>query len=367
MIPTTDISQDEKTLKEIELAINRVMKSNTFILGDELKTFEHKFAQFLNSKYVCGVANGTDALLLSIKALGIRPGDKVLTVSFTSPFTVIAILESGAIPVFCDIDPETLTIDAEYAANKIDRKVKGIIPVHIYGNPCDMGKILDLAKRAKIKVIEDACQAHGASIDNKLVGTFGDAAAFSFYPTKNLGGVGDGGAVATSSKEVFEAVQILRHGGQSKRFWHTLVSGHSRLDELQAAVLQVKLKKLSRENEKRGKIAQRYREELSNLPVKFQKTMVKGKHANHLFVIITKERDNLKKYLKSRGISCDIHYPYPTYTQPAFRQFKQERLTVTEDIQTKILSLPIYPHLSTKDQGKIIFEINNFYKKTSEG
>lgn len=362
MIPVTDLSQDQETLKEILQAITVVARSSSFILGDNLEAFEKKFGEFIGSPYVCGVGNGTDALRFSLRALGIGRGDKVLTVSFTSPFTVIAILEEGAIPVFCDIDPETWTIDAKDAERKIDPGVAAIIPVHIYGNPCDMGKILDLAKETKIKVIEDACQAHGAMIGNKFVGTFGDTAAFSFYPTKNLGAFGDGGAITTNDEKVFETLRVLRHGGQTKRFWHQVVSAHSRLDEIQAAVLQVKLTRLLLENEKRALIAKKYRDKLSDLPVKFQMVLPGTKSSNHLFVITTKERDELKKFLESKGIASDIHYPYPTYTQPAFRKYKDRRLDVTEDIQAKILSLPIYPSLKTEDQDKVISEIRSFFK-----
>lgn len=363
MIPVTDLSEDKKTSDEILKAIDAVVKSKSFILGNQLEAFEKKFAQFCGSKYVCGVASGTDALRLSLRALGVKRGDKVLTVSFTSPFTVIAILEEGAIPVFCDIDPETWTIDAGDAAKKIDSDVRAIIPVHIYGNPCDMDRILDLVRGTKIKVIEDAAQANGAKIRDKYVGTFGDTGAFSFYPTKNLGGFGDGGAITTNDERVFELMKILRHGGQTKRFWHEIVSTHSRLDEIQAAILQVKLIRLAFENGKRELIAKKYRAGLAGLPVEFQKVLPGAKSSNHLFVITTKERDRLKKYLELQGISSDIHYPYPTYTQPAFSKYKKERLNVTEDIQAKILSLPIFPGLMPENQDKIISEIGNFFSK----
>lgn len=363
MIPVVDLSCDEKTLKEIRLVIDEVVRSNSFILGDQLATFEKKFGKYLGSPYVCGVASGTDAIRLSLRALGVRRGDKVLTVSFTSPFTVIGIVEEGATPVFCDIDPETWTIDVKDAAKKMDSKVRAIIPVHIYGNPCGMDKILALAKEAKIKVVEDACQAHGAKIRDKFVGTFGDLAAFSFYPTKNLGAFGDGGAVTTDSKDVSELLRVLRHGGQTKRFWHKVAGTHSRLDEIQAAILQVKLTKLAQDNEKRALVAKKYQEGLSALPVKFQKVLPEAKSSNHLFVVATKERDRLKEYLESKGVASDIHYPYPTYRQPAFSEFGKGRLDVTEDVQAKILSLPIYPSLAADDQDKVISSIRSFFNQ----
>ncbi|MEX2028724.1 MAG: DegT/DnrJ/EryC1/StrS family aminotransferase [Candidatus Curtissbacteria bacterium] len=362
MIPLVDLSQDSKTLKAVRSAIDKVIATNSFILGGQLEAFEKKFGEFLDSPYVCGVASGTDAIRLSLRALGVAPGDKVLTVSFTSPFTIIGILEEGAIPVFCDIDPETWTIDPKDAAKKIDSDVRAIIPVHIYGSPCDMDSILALARETKIKVIEDACQAHGATIGGKFVGTFGDAAAFSFYPTKNLGGFGDGGSVTTDDEKVYDSIKILRHGGQTRRFWHEFAGAHSRLDEIQAAILQVKLTRLAQDNKKREEISKRYREELSDLPLEFQKVLPEAKSANHLFVVTTKERDQLKKYLESKDIASDIHYPYPTYRQPAFSKYSNGRLEVTEDVQAKILSLPIYPSLAANDQDKVISEIRNFFK-----
>ncbi len=361
MIPVTDLTTNPQILKKIRLAIDEVVKSNSYILSQQLEKFESEFGEFIGSKFICGVGSGTDSLTLSLKALGIGVGDKVLTVSFTSPFTIIAILEAGAIPVFCDIDPNGWTIDVAEASRKMDLKVKAIMPVHIYGNPCDMKKVLDFAKDAKIKVVEDACQANGAMIEEKLVGTFGDAGAFSFYPTKNLGAFGDGGAVTTNNKSVFAAVKILRHGGQTKRFWHVSAYPHSRLDEIQAAILRVKLSVLSDENTMREKIAARYRDKLSALKLRFQKIIPKAKSANHLFVIATKERDRLKKYLKQHGVGSDIHYPYPTYRQPAFKEFADERLDVTEEIQAKILSLPIYPSLKETDQDEVISQVKNFF------
>lgn len=361
MIPLVDLTQDAETLKKIRLAIENVLSSNSFVLGNQLEEFEEMFGQFIGCKYVCGVASGTDALRLSLLALGIGRGDKVLTVSFTSPFTVIAILETGAIPVFCDIDEETWTIDVADAKRKIDSKVKAIIPVHIYGNPCDMDKVLNLSREAEIKVIEDASQAHGAMIGKKFIGTFGDAAAFSFYPTKNLGAFGDGGAITTDNKNVFESLKVLRNGGQTKKFWHTLAGAHSRLDEIQAAILKVKLSKLFEDNKKRALIANKYTERLSGLGIKFQKVLPDAKSANHLFVVTSRGRDSLKKYLALHGIASGIHYPYPIHRQPVFSKFTKGRLDVTEDIQAKILSLPIYPNLRASDQEEIILRIQNFF------
>ena len=242
MIPLVDLSIDRQLLRKIRLAIDEVVDSNSFILGKRLEEFENKFAGFIGTKYACGVASGTDALRLSLRALGIGRGDKVLTVALTSPFTVIAIIEEGAIPVFCDVDEKTWTIDPVDVEKKVDKKTKAIIPVHLFGNPCDMDAILKIAKDYNLRVIEDACQAHGAKFRGKMIGSFGDAGTFSFYPTKNLGAFGDAGIITTNDLKVAKMIKILRHGGQTKRFWHEYQGINSRLDEIQAAVLSVRLK-----------------------------------------------------------------------------------------------------------------------------
>src|SRR3989344_4187496 len=223
MIPLIDLTIDVETEKTIKREIIKVVESKSYILGKRVEIFEKKFAKFIGTKYAIGVGNGTDALRLCLRALNVGKGDKVLTVALTSPFTVLAILEEGAIPVFCDV-----------AEKKIDRKTKAILPVHLFGNPCVMNAVIKLAEKYKLKVIEDAFQAHGASYKNNMIGSFGDCAAFSFYPTKNLGAMGDGGILVTSNKKIAEMAKILRHGGQTKRFWHKYRGINSRLDEIQA-------------------------------------------------------------------------------------------------------------------------------------
>lgn len=366
MIPFLDLELDNKLLNEIEKQINNVVLSRTYILGPHLATLEKKFAKFCGVKHAVGVASGTDAIRLAIRALGIGRGDKVLTVSATSPFTVLAILEEGAIPVFADIDEATLTLDVDDAERRVDKKIKAVVPVHIYGNPCDMPRILAFAKKHKIAVIEDACQAHGAQLGEKRVGSFGECGAFSFYPTKNLGALGDGGMVTTNNPGISNMIKSLRHGGQTKRFWHKYRGVNSRLDEIQAAILAIKLRKLDSFNEKRVILAERYKKNLGDLPIKFQQSYPAAKPVYHLFVIRTHKRNALKRYLAKKGIASDIYYPYPVHKQPAFSDFYDARksLPVTDRISGEILALPLSPNLTFRDQDIIIRQTISFFRSS---
>lgn len=363
MIPLIDLSIDKKMQNLILSDIAEVLKSKNYILGQKLKKFEEDFANFIGSKFAVGVGNGTDAIRLSLRALGIGYGDKVLTVALTSPFTILAILQEGAIPVFCDIDETTWTIDIGDIERKIDKKTRAIIPVHLFGNPCDMDRLTNLARKYKLNIIEDACQAHAAIYKNKRVGSFGDAAAFSFYPTKNLGALGDGGIVATNSEKIANLVKILRHGGQTKRFWHQYAGINSRLDEIQAAILLLQFKRLAMHNQKRETLVKTYRQKLSDLPISFQESFPHAKSANHLFVIRTKKRKGLKKYLLNNNILCDIYYPYPIHKQPAFKKYAKGKLPVTEKLANEILALPLFPQLKFEDQNKVIKTTRRFFAK----
>src|SRR3989344_3885782 len=362
MIPLIDLTIDVKTKKTIKREIIKVVESKSYILGKRVEIFEKKFAKFIGTKYAIGVGSGTDALRLCLRALEIGNGDKVLTVALTSPFTAIAIVEEGATPVFCDVDEKTWTIDIAEIENKIDKKTKAIIPVHLFGNPCNIEVIIKLAKEHKLFVIEDACQAHGARYKNKMIGSFGDCAAFSFYPTKNLGAMGDGGILVTSNKKIAEMAKILRHGGQTKRFWHKYRGINSRLDEIQAAILHVKLNHIASENQKRQKLAKRYKRAFKNLPILFQETITSSTSANHLFTIRIKERELLQKYLMAKNIASDIYYPYPVHLQKAFRKYYTGKLPITEKIVDELLAIPISPNLSFKKQDLITNSIINFYK-----
>ena len=296
-----------------------------------------------------------------MRALGIGHNDKVLTVSLTSPFTSVAIIEEGAIPVYCDIDQETLTLAPNEIEKKIDKNTKAIIPVHIFGNPCDMEKIKRLAKKNRLHVIEDACQAHGAGYQNQKIGSIGDVGAFSFYPTKNLGCMGDGGMVVTNNRKLAEMIRFLRHGGQTKRFWHEYRGVNSRLDEIQAAILGLRLKYLTANNRKRKNLAQRYKKLLSDLPIKFQKENQFGQSANHLFVIRTRKRGQLQNYLLRNGVASDIYYPYPVHKQKAFKDYASYELPVTEKVTREILALPLYPSLTIENQNEVILLVKKFF------
>lgn len=362
MIPLIDLTLPKRINDQIKKEVALVIDSQNYILGPQLESFEKKFAAYCGTQYAIGVGNGTDALRLALRAFGIGSGDKVLTVSLTSPFTVLAIVEEGAIPVFCDVDERTWTIDIHDAERKIDKKTKAIIPVHLFGNPCDMDIVLKFAKKYDLKIIEDACQAHGATIDGMRVGSFGHAAAFSFYPTKNLGALGDGGIVTTNNKKLADLIKKLRHGGQTKRFWHQYKGINSRLDEIQAAILKIKLKFLDKENRKRQELVKRYKEKLANLPVKFQETFNHADSVYHLFVILTEKREGLKKFLLKNQIITDIYYPYPLHIQPVFKNYNNSKLPTTEILSKHLLALPLYPSLKLTDQDKIIENIKKFFK-----
>lgn len=361
MIPLIDLSLDKSQVAELEKAFLRVLDSGQYILGKRLEDFEKLWAKFIQAREAIGVANGTDALRLSLAAMGIGPGDKVLTVSLTSPFTAIAIVQAGAEPIFCDIDEATLTIDLLDAERRIDKNVAAIVPVHIFGNPCQMDNVVNFAQKFKLKIVEDACQAHGASFKNKKVGTWGDAGAFSFYPTKNLGAIGDAGIIVTNSSLLAKKIRQLRHGGQTRRFWHKYQGINSRMDEVQAAILTSKLKFLAQNNKKRAILAKNYYKRLKELPLKFQMSFDGGTSVYHLFVLRSKKRDNLKDFLLRKKIGCDIYYPYPVHRQPAFRRYTVAQLKVTEKVCREILAIPIDPKLTISDQNYVIGNIIKFF------
>jgi len=364
MIPLIDLSLDKKTKQTIKAAISKVLESKNYILGARLESFEKKFAEYLGVKYAIGVGNGTDALRLALRVLGVGKGDSVLTVSMTSPFTAIAIIEEGSRPIFCDIDTKTLTLDINDALRKLTRDTKAIIPVHIYGNPANLDRLRLFAKEHNLIIIEDSCQAIGATFKGKKVGTFGNAAAFSFYPTKNLGGIGDGGIMVTNNKKTAKMAKLLRHGGQTKRFWHVHRGFNSRLDEIQAAILEVKLKTIDASNKKRAVISKKYIEDLNGLPLDFQEVLPLAQSANHIFIIRTKNRNGLKKFLHKHGVMSDIYYPFPLHMQPAFNMF-YSKLPNTERISKEILALPLHPNLAVKDQDKVIETIKIYFKKNA--
>lgn len=352
--------------KDIDFAIGRVLESGSFILGKELKKFEKNFAKYLGVRYVVGVNSGTDAIFLALKSLGIKAGDEVITVANTATATISAIRLTGAMPVFVDIDELTMSIDVSLITQAITKKTKAILPVHLYGQPVNINEILKIAKRNKLIVIEDACQASGTMLGNKKIGSFGEAGCFSFYPTKNLGAFGDAGAVATNNKKLALKLQQLRNYGEESKYNNKIEGINSRLDEMQAALLNWGLKKLDYWNKKREFLANIYLKELKQMPVSLPVISDKKiKPAWHLFVIRVKNRDKLKKFLSYRGVQTSIHYPKPIFKQNAYKylHYSKKDLPTTSKAMSEILSLPLYPELEAKDIYFICQQIKIFYGK----
>jgi len=340
--------------QEIDDAINRVLESGWYILGDEVGAFEEEFAVYLGVNHAVGVGNGTEALHLALVACGIGYGDEVATVSHTAVATVAAIELAGAKPVFVDIDPVTYNMDPDLLEKGITSKTKAIVPVHLYGRPAPMEEILAIAKEYGLCVVEDCAQAHGATYRGKRVGSFGDMACFSFYPTKNLGALGDGGAVVTNNPELAEKARLLREYGWAERYVSHTPGWNTRLDEIQAAILRVKLKHLDFDNARRFKLANLYSEGLFETGIALPMLQKDAVHVYHLYVIRVKERGSLKAYLRSKDIGATVHYPAPVHLQPAYEKIAVS-LPNTEIAAREVLSLPMYPEL-TENQVQFVID-----------
>ncbi len=349
--------------EEIDVAIARVLASGRYILGAEVEAFDAEFAEFLDARYSIGVASGTDALELALRACGIRPGDVVLTVSHTAVATVAAIERCGGFPVFVDVDPRTFTLDPEALEMTLETDLPGlakaVVPVHLYGHPADMPAIRDIARRYDLFVIEDCAQAHGAAIDNQKVGTWGDIAAFSFYPTKNLGAVGDGGSIVTNNEHLARSAHQLRQYGWKTRYVSDSIGYNSRLDEIQAAILRVKLKYLASATQQRQQIAATYKALLSDVDICLPSSHNDVTHVYHQFVIQHQDRDLLRSYLGQHNIATLIHYPLPVHLQPAFSHLAKD-LPKTERLAKTILSLPMHPGLSESNLEHITSTMINW-------
>lgn len=359
-----DLKKQYKTIKkEIDSAIKNVLTSAHFVLGEECTEFEKEFAKFVGTKYSVGLGNGLSALELGMRALGIGEGDEVITPVNSYIASTEAIYFVGAKPVLVDCLEDTFNIDVDKAEKLITKKTKAIMPVHLYGQVTDVEKILKLAKKYNLYIVEDACQAHGAQFRNKSAGSFGDVAAFSFYPGKNLGAYGDGGMVTTNKKDVVDKIRILSNYGQKEKYNHIVMGENSRLDNIQAAILRVKLRKLKEWNNKRLKHAKLYNKYLDNTPVVTPKIFTEFKHIFHLFVIRTKKRNELVKHLSSKGISTVIHYPIPIHLQPASKEFgyKKGDFHIAERLANEILSLPMFPELTNSEIKYICDQIKSFY------
>jgi len=366
-IPQTDPKENYLAHKEaIDAAIARVLESGWYILGSEVAAFEREFAAYLGVKQAVGVASGTDALSLALKACGVGPGDFVLTVSHTAVATAAAIGLSGATPVFVDIGPDGYTMDPDRLEDSIKGfragHLKAVVPVHLYGHPVEMDAIAEVARRYDLRVVEDCAQSHGATFRGRRTGTLGHIAAFSFYPTKNLGALGDGGLVATDDPELAEKIRLLREYGWKERYISAVEGQNSRLDEVQAAVLRVKLPHLDAENESRRGIAGIYRSVLAGVGPVLPITGSDVAHVFHQYVIRTPRRDALKTHLREKGIGTLIHYPVPVHLQQAYagRLRVEERLPNTEKIAGQILSLPMFPELREEQARTVAREIREW-------
>ena len=340
----------EGELKEI---FSKTLKRGAFILGEEVDSFEKAYASHQKTKYCISVASGHDALLISLKALNIDKGDEVIVPSHTCQATWLAVVNAGAKPIAVEVDPLTFNIDPSRIESTITKKTRAIVPVHLYGHPCEMGQIMAIAKKNKLFVVEDNAQAHGAKFKNKMTGSWGDCNATSFYPTKNLGALGDGGAITTSDKKLFEFARAFRNYGSIQKDIHLVQGVNSRLDELQAAILKIKLKRLNEWNEERKQNANLYFKLLKNiegiqLPPRESKV---AKPVFHQFVIQTANRDKLKNFLSRNGIETAIHYPIPVHLQKAYHNigYKKGSLPIAERLAATVLSLPVWPGLKKSD------------------
>lgn len=352
---------------QIDAAVARVLGSGRYILGEEVAAFEAEFAAYLGIEHAVGVANGTDALELALRALDIGSGHAVIAPSHTAVATVAAIERAGARPVLIDVsDPcgDTISAESVEAILKEHRDFAGcrpaaVIPVHLYGNPVDMPAIVDVARQYGLRVIEDCAQSHGARLDGQRTGTFGDLAAFSFYPTKNLGAFGDGGLVTTNDTQLADRLRALRQYGWQERSVSSYPGINSRLDEIQAAILRVKLTRLDADNERRRQIADRYAAGLKKTGIRLSLGKRTAEQVFHQFVIHTERRDDLREFLEQKGIGTAIHYPVPVHLQPAYRdrQLTAGPLRLTEAVCGEILSLPIYPQLADADVDRVIAAI----------
>ncbi|MDO8954811.1 MAG: DegT/DnrJ/EryC1/StrS family aminotransferase [Gammaproteobacteria bacterium] len=361
MIPFLDLkSLNQRHSKEIASAIERVLHSGHYILGNEVSSFEHEFATYCGVKHCIAVANGLDALSLIVKAYGFGPGDEIIVPANTFIASVLAISANGVCPIFVEPDMDTYNIDVNKIEEKITAKTKAIMPVHLYGQAVDMAPILAIAKKHKLKVIEDAAQAHGAIYHSQRVGDIGDAAGFSFYPGKNLGALGDAGAITTNDDILAKKLQALRNYGSFVKYQNIYQGVNSRLDEIQAAVLRVKLNYIDNDNSVRNKVAHAYLAGIKNPIIKLPKPGFDKSHVWHLFVIRTSDRDKLQQYLNQKGVQTIIHYPIPPHKQQAYEAMNDLSFPITEQIHREVLSLPISPIMTDQEIEQVIEAINAY-------
>jgi dTDP-4-amino-4,6-dideoxygalactose transaminase len=344
---------------EIASAVASVLAGGRYILGPAGEAFESEFARYCGAAFGVGVASGTDALSIGLRAAGAGPGDEVIVPAISAPATAMAVAAIGAVPVFADVSPEDFNISPESVRDRRTAKTKAVAPVHLYGMPARLGALAEIAG-PDLPIVEDAAQAHGARGAWGRCGAYGVAAAFSFYPTKNLGGYGDGGMLVTSNPAIAERARLLRNYGQRENYASEILGINSRLDEIQAAILSIKLKRLDGWNSRRRKIAAFYRESLGELPLRLQAET--GESNSHLFVVVTPERDALRRHLSDRGIPTLIHYPIPLPRQKAFAAFNPASCPNADRICAGVLSLPMSPGLSDDDARRVADGLRDFYQ-----
>ena len=362
-VPFLDLKRQHNSIKEeLTEAIERIRRCEWYILGPEVEAFEKEFAKYTGVKYAIGVANGTEALQIALLALRIQTGHSVLTVANTAVPTAAAVRMAGAKPLFTDIHQEDWNMDPKGIEESIKNDTSVILPVHLYGNPAQIEKIIEIARRKNIAVLEDCCQSHGAEVNGRKTGSFGNIAAFSFYPSKNLGALGDGGIITTDDPDLNQKCRLIRNYGQESRNRHTIWGINSRLDDIQAAILRVKLKHLDKWNEMRWSAADLYRSLLKDTPLQFQKE--NGESVYHLFPVRLPDasmRERFMEFLAGNGISTAIHYPMPIYDQVDYQKFKPEKsFQITDAHCRSVVSLPIFP-LITKGEIEFITKVIKKY------
>ncbi len=346
-IPMVDLKRQYLSLKnEIDTAMLESLEATNFILGPNVRSFEQEAADYLGVKHAIGVVSGTDALHLSLVAAGVGPGDEVITTPFTFIATAEAISYVGAVPVFVDIDPYTFNIDLKQIEGAISDKTRAVIPVHIFGQPVDMEALTQLCDANNLLIIEDCAQSFGASINGKMTGNFGEFGAFSFFPSKNLGCFGDGGLITTNDDQHASELRILRNHGSRERYHHNIIGYNSRLDELQAVILRIKLKHIDDYNQNRRRVAQRYSDVLADTDIQVPYEDGKGLHVYHQYTLLHEKRHDIMNALQAKNIACAVYYPIPLHKQDVYKEaYKAIQLPVTELVAEKCFSLPIYPEL----------------------
>ncbi len=366
MIKFLNLAEQHRQVRASALdALERVYDSNWFVLGKEVEEFEKAYARYSGTEFCIGVANGLEAIHLALLALGVGPGDEVIVPSNTYIATVLAVTYTGATPVFVEPDIRTYNIDPTKIEEKVGPRTKVIIPVHLYGQPCEMDRIQDIARRRNLRVVEDNAQSQGATFRGTMTGAFGDANATSFYPGKNLGALGDAGAVTTQSSDIARRLKTLRNYGSEKKYHNEIIGYNSRLDEMQAAVLRVKLEHLDRWSVERRKIAASYTQLLRDIPeLVLPETHPEATHVYHQFIVRTERRDELRSYLEANGIETLIHYPIPPHLQRAYTSlgFGAGAFPVAETLARTMVSLPIYVGLSEADIAEVHMKIRAFFR-----